>query len=52
MGTHGRTGLERMLMGWVAEQTLRNVTPCSVMVAKMPKGMPAPERPHVALPVG
>ena len=48
MGTHGRTGLERMLMGSVAEQTLRHA-PCSVMVAKMPKGMPTAEPPHVEL---
>ncbi|MFO0807032.1 MAG: universal stress protein [Gemmataceae bacterium] len=48
MGTHGRTGLERMLMGSVAEQTLRNA-PCSVLVVKLPKGMPAAEPPHVEL---
>ena len=36
MGTHGRTGQERLLMGSVAEQTLRNA-PCSVLVVKMPK---------------
>lgn len=36
MGTHGRTGQERMLMGSVAEQTLRNA-PCSVLVVKLPK---------------
>jgi nucleotide-binding universal stress UspA family protein len=53
MGTHGRTGVERMLMGSVAEQTLR-AAPCSVLVIKLPKsGGPAP-RPHVELtvPVG
>jgi nucleotide-binding universal stress UspA family protein len=33
MGTHGRTGKERVLMGSVAEQTLRNA-PCSVLVVK------------------
>lgn len=48
MGTHGRSGLERMLMGSVAEQTLRNA-PCSVLVAKLPKGMPAVEHPHVEM---
>jgi nucleotide-binding universal stress UspA family protein len=42
MGTHGRTGRERMLMGSVAEQTLRNA-PCSVLVVKMPKGVPPKE---------
>jgi nucleotide-binding universal stress UspA family protein len=36
MGTHGRTGLERLLMGSVAETVLRNA-PCSVLVVKMPK---------------
>jgi nucleotide-binding universal stress UspA family protein len=36
MGTHGRTGQERLLMGSVAEQTLRTA-PCSVLVVKMPR---------------
>lgn len=35
MGTHGRTGLERMLMGSVAEKVLRGAS-CSVLVVKMP----------------
>jgi nucleotide-binding universal stress UspA family protein len=53
MGTHGRTGLERMLLGSVAEQTLRGA-PCSVLVVKLPRGMPTAEKPHVGLaaPVG
>ena len=53
MGTHGRTGLERMLLGSVAEQTLRSA-PCSVLVVKLPRGVPATEHPHVemAMPVG
>jgi hypothetical protein len=38
MGTHGRTGLERLLMGSVAEKVVRGA-PCSVLVAKMPKRM-------------
>jgi nucleotide-binding universal stress UspA family protein len=46
MGTHGRTGLERMLLGSVAEQTLR-AAPCSVLVVKLPRGVPAAEKPHV-----
>ena len=46
MGTHGRTGLERMLLGSVAEQTLRSA-PCSVLVVKLPRGTRPPERPHV-----
>jgi len=40
MGTHGRTGKERLLMGSVAEQTLRSA-PCSVLVVKLPKGQRA-----------
>lgn len=53
MGTHGRTGMERMLLGSVAEQTLR-AAPCSVLVIKLPRGIPAAEKPHVGLaaPVG
>jgi nucleotide-binding universal stress UspA family protein len=42
MGTHGRTGLARLLMGSVAERVLRGA-PCSVLVVKMPKAPPAPE---------
>jgi nucleotide-binding universal stress UspA family protein len=44
MGTHGRTGLERMLMGSVAEKVMREAQ-CSVLVVKLPKGVPVPE-PH------
>ncbi len=40
LGTHGRTGLERLLMGSVAEKVLRE-GPCSVMVVKLPKAAPA-----------
>ena len=47
MGTHGRTGKERVLMGSVAEQTLRNA-PCSVLVVKMRQGHSNP-RPDVEL---
>jgi nucleotide-binding universal stress UspA family protein len=36
MGTHGRTGLERLLMGSVAERVLREA-PCSVLVVKIPR---------------
>jgi nucleotide-binding universal stress UspA family protein len=38
MGTHGRTGLERLLMGSVAEKVMRDA-PCSVLVVKLPKGI-------------
>ncbi len=48
MGTHGRTGVERLLMGSVAEKVLRDAH-CSVLVVKLPKGVPAVERPHVEL---
>jgi nucleotide-binding universal stress UspA family protein len=48
MGTHGRTGLERLLMGSVAEKVMREA-PCSVLVVKLPKGVSAGERPAVEL---
>jgi len=48
MGTHGRTGRERLLMGSVAEQTLRSA-PCSVLVVKLPKGIPGSASPTVEL---
>jgi nucleotide-binding universal stress UspA family protein len=35
MGSHGRTGLSRLLMGSVAEKTLR-AAPCSVLLVKRP----------------
>src|SRR5438309_2082895 len=41
LGTHGRTGLERLLMGSVAEKVMREA-PCSVLVVKLPKGIPVP----------
>jgi nucleotide-binding universal stress UspA family protein len=44
MGTHGRTGLDRLLMGSVAEKVLRDAS-CSVLVVKLPKGIPSSERP-------
>jgi nucleotide-binding universal stress UspA family protein len=40
LGTHGRTGLARLLLGSVAEKVLRGA-PCSVLVAKMPHPAPA-----------
>jgi nucleotide-binding universal stress UspA family protein len=43
MGTHGRRGLERLLMGSVAEKVIR-AAPCSVLVVKLPKGIPAAEK--------
>ena len=50
MGTHGRSGLERLLMGSVAEKVMRD-GPCSVLVVKLPKGNNAPIRPDVELTV-
>lgn len=35
MGTHGRTGLSRLLMGSVAEHVLRKA-PCPVLTVRMP----------------
>jgi len=50
MGTHGRTGLERLLMGSVAEKVMREAA-CSVLVVKLPKGIPVPERGDVAVAI-
>jgi nucleotide-binding universal stress UspA family protein len=36
MGTHGRTGMDRILLGSVAEKVLRDAR-CSVMVVKLPR---------------
>jgi nucleotide-binding universal stress UspA family protein len=50
MGTHGRSGLERLLMGSVAEKVMRDA-PCSVLVVKLPKGISVPERNDVEVAV-
>jgi nucleotide-binding universal stress UspA family protein len=47
MGTHGRTGLERLLLGSVAEKVIREA-PCSVLVVKLPRGVPVGDTPAVA----
>ena len=47
IGTHGRTGVDRLVLGSVAERVMREA-PCSVLVVKLPKGAPAAERPHTA----
>jgi nucleotide-binding universal stress UspA family protein len=39
MGTHGRTGLMRMLLGSVADKVLRGA-PCSVLVVKLLRSAP------------
>lgn len=41
MGTHGRTGLGRLLMGSVAEQVVRKAR-CPVATVKAPRPSPAP----------
>ena len=51
MGTHGRTGLERLLLGSVAEHVMKEAS-CSVLVVKLPRGVPATETPEVAGAVG
>lgn len=48
MGTHGRTGLERLLMGSVAEKVMREAK-CSVLVVKLPKGVPVPAKNEVEI---
>jgi nucleotide-binding universal stress UspA family protein len=48
MGTHGRTGLERLLMGSVAEKVMREST-CSVLVVKLARGITVPEKSDVAI---
>lgn len=40
LGTHGRTGLERLIMGSTAEQVLRRA-PCPVLAVKEPIAEPA-----------
>jgi nucleotide-binding universal stress UspA family protein len=40
MGTHGRTGLTRLLMGSVAEAVVRRA-PCPVLTVKQPAAAPA-----------
>jgi nucleotide-binding universal stress UspA family protein len=46
MGTHGRTGLDRLLMGSVAERVMRDA-PCSVLVVKLARGIPSAQRADV-----
>jgi nucleotide-binding universal stress UspA family protein len=51
MGTHGRTGTERLLMGSVAEKVLRDA-PCSVLVVKLPRARPGANKADPALVAG
>lgn len=46
MGTHGRSGMERLLMGSVAEKVMREA-PCSTLVVKLPKGVTLTEKSEV-----
>jgi nucleotide-binding universal stress UspA family protein len=48
MGTHGRTGLERLLLGSVTEKVMREA-PCSVLAVKLPKGIPGTEKADVQM---
>jgi nucleotide-binding universal stress UspA family protein len=48
MGTHGRTGVERLLMGSVAEKVLRDAS-SSVLVVKLPRGQPITDGGNVAI---
>jgi nucleotide-binding universal stress UspA family protein len=50
MGTHGRTGLGRLLMGSAAESVLRAAT-CPVLVVKAPHREPVPPPGQTAEPV-
>jgi nucleotide-binding universal stress UspA family protein len=50
MGTHGRTGLGRLLMGSVAEQVLRSAH-CPVLTVKSPPAAASPARVEAAEPV-
>ncbi|MHB1423800.1 MAG: universal stress protein [Gemmataceae bacterium] len=48
MGTHGRTGVERLVLGSVAEKVL-GAASSSVLVVKLPRGQPATTRGDVAV---
>ncbi|MGL6075062.1 MAG: universal stress protein [Fimbriiglobus sp.] len=41
LGTHGRTGVDRLVMGSVAEKVVRD-SACSVLVVKLPKSTARP----------
>lgn len=47
IGTHGRTGVDRPMLGSVAEKVMREA-PCSVLVVKLPRGVSGPARPLAA----
>ena len=45
IGTHGRTGVDRLVMGSVAEKIVREA-PCSVLVVTLPRGITSAGHPH------
>jgi len=47
IGTHGRTGVDRLVLGSVAERVMREA-PCSVLVVKLPKGVVMAGAPHAS----
>jgi len=54
MGTHGRTGLSRVLLGSVAEAVVRRAS-CPVLMVKQPQEVETPIKAadsHCAAPVG
>jgi len=46
IGTHGRTGVDRPVLGSVAERVMREA-PCSVLVVKLPSGTGSVDPHHV-----
>lgn len=44
MGSHGRTGLDRLLVGSVAEAVMRKA-PCPVLIVKAPASRPSDAKP-------
>ena len=51
MGSHGRTGISRLLMGSVAEGVARRV-PCPVMIVKQPQKTAENAEPDDAMVIG
>ncbi len=51
MGTHGRTGIGRLLMGSVAGEVVRNAQ-CPVVTVKIPHPVSRAKQPSAAEPVG
>ncbi|HSQ56104.1 MAG TPA: universal stress protein [Gemmata sp.] len=47
IGTHGRTGVDRLVMGSVAERVMREA-PCSVLVVKLRRGVDVADPAHTA----